>query len=192
MAFFNKKVQKWGSWIAGAIAIVFFVALAWNTQFSSPADSTVQSGAEDQKTTQKSTPSTSGSKGTVYTVADSLPDGGVFISLMESTGVSTTLQGTRYTLFLPTNAAMRMVNTSGMTAAEKKRFVQYHIFAGRAVDPDALKSGNIEMLSRDQVNFTAVDGKVRVNNSQILSSHTAANGIVYLIDAALLPPKRPF
>ncbi|QQG37544.1 MAG: fasciclin domain-containing protein [Candidatus Kaiserbacteria bacterium] len=137
-----------------------------------------------------STVSTSNRAGSdVLSIVRSIEGGSEFSALLSSTGVSSQIRRTgQYTIFVPTNSAL---NTSGMTAAEKKRLAQYHVVSGRAIDPDAVSSGTIETLSRDSVNFTVndTDGTARINSSYIIRAYRGTNGVVFLVSGYLIPPE---
>ena len=73
----------------------------------------------------------------------------------------------------------------------RKRWVEYHIVADRAIDPDAVKAGVIGTLSGDALNFTVLDdGSVRVNNSAITRAYIGSNGVVYVISSTLMLPEQ--
>ena len=110
-------------------------------------------------------------------------------------GIKATIQGVGpYTVFVPTDGAFSLLESgtiANMSAAEKKRLVQYHVVSGRAIDPDAVKSGQIMALSKDVLNFevSTTDKTARVNNSFFIKAYQGRNGIVYLVSAVLLPPE---
>lgn len=117
-----------------------------------------------------------------------------FASLMVNTGLSAMLKTAGpFSLFVPTNAALRSANTAGMTTEERKRFAQYHIISGRAVDVNAVTAGNVTALSGDPLNFVVIgETKIeRVNSSRIIETITAGNGVIFIIDAPLFPPQKP-
>jgi uncharacterized surface protein with fasciclin (FAS1) repeats len=130
----------------------------------------------------------------VNAIAQDLPDATRFAALLGSTGVVRMLDPTKpYTLFIPTDRALRALpasTLSSMTASELKRLVEYHVVVGRAIDVNAVDSGSITALSKDTLNFTVTPGdqSARVNSSAILQAYKGKNGIVYLINDVLLPP----
>ena len=147
------------------------------------------------KPSGSATQTTVGVQGTnVTTVASSVPGAATFASLLSSTGVGATISsGGRYTVFVPTDAAMEAVNVAGMSSTERKRFVQYHVIANRAVDIHAVSAGSVMTLSGDPVNFTTVSGgEVKINSSKVVKMYTASNGVVYVVDAPLFPPKKAY
>jgi uncharacterized surface protein with fasciclin (FAS1) repeats len=67
--------------------------------------------------------------------------------------------------------------------------LQYHVFMS-ALTPESFKDGqSLGMVNGNNVTVSVKDGVVKLNNSAtIVSSVTAANGVIYVIDAVLLPP----
>lgn len=130
----------------------------------------------------------------ITAIAGGLSDATRFATLLETTGVAAQLKGAAsYTVFVPTDRAMRQLPSgmlSRMSAAELKRFVQYHVVVGRAVDVNAVDSGTIQALSKDMLNFSvqAGDQSARVNNGTVLQAYKGKNGIVYLVNSVLIPP----
>ena len=48
----------------------------------------------------------------------------------------------------------------------------------------------VNEVNLDNVAITFKDGKYKVNDANIIATVTASNGIVYVIDQVLLPPKK--
>lgn len=130
----------------------------------------------------------------INSIIASLGGESIFASYLSSTGVATTLSGKGpYTIFVPSNAAFAALSPgtiSNLSAAEKKRLVQYHIVVGRALDIDAVSSGAIQALSKDALNFNVniSTGVAQVNSSFVIHEYKASNGIVYVITGVLFPP----
>jgi len=118
-----------------------------------------------------------------------------FALWLNSTGVVSQIKsGGPYTIFVPTDGAIGQLPKGTITqlsAAAKKRLVQYHIVSGRAVDADAMSAGAVQALSGDPLNFNYGTNKIpMVNNSIIVTEYTAKNGVVYVISGVLFPPTR--
>lgn len=133
----------------------------------------------------------------VATIVRNLSTSSTFNAYFRSTGIAATINPkstTKYTIFAPTNGAFAQlpVGTVGtMTAEEKKRLIQYHVVSGRAIDPSAITSGQIEALSRDMLNFSFSANKIpMVNSAIVITEYHGTNGVVVVIDNVLLPPKR--
>lgn len=129
----------------------------------------------------------------IVSVVESLQDGATFSRLLTQSGVAQQIRGAGpFTVFVPRNVAFVRLppQTMQMSADDTKDFVRYHIVAGRAIDIDELKNASIAALSDDILNFTVDEGLIaRVDNSIIITQYKAKNGIIYLIDAPLFPPK---
>lgn len=99
-----------------------------------------------------------------------------------------------FTVFAPTNDAFKALpagTVEGLLKPEKKAdlttVLQYHVFVG-ALDDSRLKDGmTYGEVDGGDVKITRKDGKVFVNDAQILASVPASNGIVHVIDKVLLP-----
>ena len=188
----NSNRTKWIS--IAALVVVVGVGLWWLMGEQSAIKSNTAS-TTPQVTTDANGVVVRSSTGTVANVIADLEYGGRFSQLLSSTGVGATLSGKGpYTVFVATDGAFgRLVpgTVNSLSAAEQKRLVQYHIVAGKRLDVDALKSGQIQALSRDTLNFQVDPTKkaVYVNSGQVLTAYTASNGIVYVINSVLVPPK---
>lgn len=193
-----------GAWVIGAvIVLVLGFGIYWfmnrepaGTETSNETATTTPNTA----TTTTSTPTTVRETRTNATVAEvvaSLADASTFNSYLTSTGVSASVKGTGpYTIFVPSNAAFGKLapgTVSGLSASAKKRLVQYHVVSGKKLDVDALETSTIQALSRDMLNFEALgaNARGRVNNSTVIRQYNAKNGVVYIVDAVLIPPQAP-
>ncbi len=116
-----------------------------------------------------------------------------YAALFTDTGVAATLGAKGpYTVFVSTNggyALLKPGTISNMTAAQKKRMIQYSVISGRALDVNVQDSGQINALSGDKLNFSVGStGLVQVNSSYALAAYKATNGVVYVINQPLIPP----
>lgn len=189
----NKKTSLW---VVGVIVVilVLFGSWLWSKQSNTSFTTEVETETEATSTTSINTLEKR-SDMTVNEVVASLATGSAFKSYLTSTGVSAQTTGKGpFTVFVPENSAFSRLKpgtVSTLSSLEKKRLVQYHIVANRALDADAVSYGNITSLSRDILNFNAsVGGVLQVNSSRILKSYRAKNGIVYLISEVLIPPAK--
>ena len=131
----------------------------------------------------------------VATVAASISGSGTFASWLSSTRVASEIKGKGpYTVFVPTNGSIGQLPAgtfTNLSAAEKKRFVEYHVISGKAIDVDAMTAGSMQALSRDALNFSFGVNKIpMVNSAIIVTQYNASNGVVYVIDNVLIPPKK--
>ncbi len=100
-----------------------------------------------------------------------------------------------FTVFAPTNAAFEKLpagTVDDLLKPENKEklqdILQYHVYVGvisEAIVQDGMK---LNQVNGGDVVLNKKDGKITVNGANILGSVKASNGIVYVIDAVLLPP----
>lgn len=200
--------QNKGVWTGAVVIVVLAALLVWWVAAHRPLSSSTDMGqAMQQGTSTAGTATGSGSAGTanvtkvnratqsVATIVAGLSSASTFNSYFKSTGVSASISSTgKYTIFVPTNGAFAQLpggTIANMTAAEKKRLIQYHVVSGRAIDVDAEIAGTIQAVSGDYLNFSYGANKIPMVNSAItITEYTGKNGTVYLIDNVLLPPKK--
>lgn len=131
---------------------------------------------------------------TVSSIIAGLKNAGRFASLYSSTGVKAEVTGSGpYTVFVPADSAFALLapgTINNLSAAQKKRLVEYHVVSGKMLDLDTLFSGTHTALSRDQLNFVVNKGVAYVNSAYSVEQYKASNGIVYVISAVLLPPQQ--
>ena len=101
-----------------------------------------------------------------------------------------------FTVFAPTNAAFDKFpagTVEGLLKEEKKNdlidILQYHVAVG-VFKEDMLQDGQtIGQVNGSNITISKKDGKIMINGvANIIGSVPASNGIVYIIDAVLLPP----
>jgi len=99
------------------------------------------------------------------------------------------------TVFAPTNAAFDKLpkgTVEGLVKPEKKEdlrnILKYHVTVS-TYDQKSFKDGQVlSMANGQKVTFHVKDGKVSINDANIIASIPASNGIVHVIDSVLLPP----
>lgn len=193
-----------GAWIVGGLIILALIGFGvwwWgsdrniaDTQNQNQQATTTQPNTSQNNTTPIAREDRTNSD--VASVVAGIPEASSFAALFASSGVAASLSSTgTYTVFVPSNSAYNLVapgTLSGMTTAQKKRLIEYHVVSGRAVDTTAVETGNITAVSKDTLNFEVrdSDNSAMVNSSYILKQYKAKNGIVYLITGVLIPPER--
>lgn len=191
----NKNNQNIWIGIAAAIIIIGLGFWWFSSMQTTPTDdgATAATSTTSTSTTGTIFDTTTKPTGTVRSIAESLSSSSRFSGLLVSTGVAAEIAGKGpYTVFAPTDAAFAALpagTINNLSTAELKRLVEYHVVVGRAIDGTAQTTGSISALSRDALNFTfGADKIARVNNSIFIRQYKATNGVVYLINAVLLPP----
>ena len=103
-----------------------------------------------------------------------------------------------FTVFAPTNAAFDKLpagTVDGLLKPEKKDdlidILQYHVSVG-VFKEDMLHDGqSIGQVNGGNITISKKDGKLMVNGTaNVIATVPASNGIVYVIDAVLLPPAK--
>lgn len=187
MKYNNKKV-----WVIALVALIVIAGLVWFVNKDKEENIPLPLPTTPGETSGAGQVNVKTSTGTVAQVVAQVTNGGTFASYLSSTGVGATLTGKGpYTIFVSTDGAFSRLapgTITKMTAAQKKRMVQYHVVAGKSLDIDAVNNGQIQALSRDTINFNVDGGKVYVNSGYVLQGYKATNGMVYVINAVLLPP----
>ena len=187
--------QNKGLWIWAVIAVIIIALGVWWIASNQSTDNGAMATSTTQGKTAPVIPITNRSSSSVLSIAQSIAGASTFASWLNSTGVAAQIQGKGpYTVFVPTDGSIGQLPAgtfSNLSAAEKKRFVQYHVVSGRAIDVTAELAGSITALSKDMLNFSYGNQKLPlVNSSIVITEYKASNGIVYLIDNPLIPPKK--
>ncbi len=188
----NKNRDVW----IGVIALVVIGGLGiwWlMSNGSSSPTSTTATTTTTTTTTVQGPQTIDRSSQSVVAIAESISGASDFASWLSSTGVAAMLTGPGpYTIFVPTDGSVSQLPTgtiSGLSAAAKKRLVEYHIVSGRAIDVTAQTAGTIQALSGDSLNFSDNATNIPMVNSAIaITEYKGSNGVVYLIDNVLIPP----
>ncbi len=100
------------------------------------------------------------------------------------------------TVFAPTDAAFAALPAgtveSLLEPANKAQLVAiltYHVVPGAVGALDALQAGEATTLQGASLAFRLADGRLKVNESTVVSNDIAAsNGVIHVIDQVLLPP----
>ena len=102
-----------------------------------------------------------------------------------------------FTVFAPTNAAFDKLpagTVEGLLKPEAKdalrNILEYHVAVGGYKLENLRDGQTINQANLDNVTIGVVDGKYTVNGANIVATVPASNGIVYVIDAVLLPPEK--
>jgi uncharacterized surface protein with fasciclin (FAS1) repeats len=102
-----------------------------------------------------------------------------------------------FTVFAPTNEAFDKLpagTVENLLKPENKdalrNILEYHVYVG-VIKEDYLQDGmTLNQVNLDNVTLNKKDGKITVNGANVLAVVKASNGVVYVIDAVLLPPEK--
>lgn len=133
---------------------------------------------------------------TVVDVALGSPDHTTLVAALKAGDLVTTLNspGGIYTVFAPTNAAFDALppgTVEGLLKPEKKadlrKVLQHHAAVPILATKDMKDGETLSMSDGTNVTFHVKDGKVMVNDANIIASIPAVNGIVHVVDKVLVP-----
>lgn len=135
----------------------------------------------------------------VVQVAVGSPDHTTLVAAIKAAELVEPLQKSGpYTVFAPTNAAFDKLpagTVEDLLKPENKDaladILEYHVSVG-VFNEDMMSDGQkIGQVNSENITINKSDGKIKVNGSaNVIGSARASNGIIYIIDEVLLPPKK--
>jgi len=120
------------------------------------------------------------------------------VRAVEAAGLVDTLKGKGpFTVFAPTDQAFAKLppGTVDMLLKPENRdqlraILTYHVVAGRLTAKQVMHMTSAKTVEGGRIHFRVVDGKVMVNDAQVVKADIpASNGVIHVIDAVLMPPK---
>ena len=132
-------------------------------------------------------------------IVDTAVGAGQFKTLaaaLKAGGLVETLKGEGpFTVFAPTDEAFAKLpdgTLDDLLKPENKEklvaILTYHVVAGQATSSDVAGMKSAKTVNGKEVKFTARDGKVTVNNANVIKADImASNGVIHVVDAVLLP-----
>ncbi len=134
--------------------------------------------------------------GTIVDVAASNSDFSTLVTAVQAAGLVDVLSGRGpFTVFAPTNEAFaalpsgtleRLLQPENREALQK--VLTYHVVSG-ALPSQRLQSGQVATVEGNPVNVQVGNGRVRVNDANVVSADIeASNGVIHVIDRVILPP----
>lgn len=172
------------------------VCLIWAC--SNPQQTTESTATNEPLGGGQSTVQDNESAKNVVGVAVSSPDHTTLVTAVKAAELVDALSNAGpFTVFAPTNEAFNKLpagTVENLLKPESKEdlqnILQYHV-AVAVYKPENFKDGQVlNMVNGDNANITVKDGKVQINGANIVASIPASNGIVHVIDAVILPPKK--
>jgi len=102
-----------------------------------------------------------------------------------------------FTVFAPTNAAFDKLPAGTLESLLKpeskdalRNILEYHVSVGVYKLENLMDGQLINQVNLDNVTFGSKDGAYTVNGAKIVATVPASNGVIYVIDAVLLPPEK--
>lgn len=118
-----------------------------------------------------------------------------FVSAAEASGIADKLKRSGpYTVFAPADSAFEKLPPGTMDTLMKNKnklaaMLAHHIIPGKIVVAD-VKPGKVQTLQGDMLTLTSDNGKITVDNANVIQSDLMAdNGVIHEIDIVVLPKK---
>ena len=116
---------------------------------------------------------------------------------LKAAGLVDTLKGKGpFTVFAPTDEAFRKLPAGTLEKlladkAQLTKVLTYHVVAGKVMAADVVKLTEAKTVEGSAVKISAKDGKVKVNDANVVKTDVvASNGVIHVIDAVILPTAR--
>jgi uncharacterized surface protein with fasciclin (FAS1) repeats len=132
-------------------------------------------------------------------IVDTAVGAGKFKTLaaaLKAAGLVETLKGHgTFTVFAPTDEAFAKLpagTVESLLKPENKdklvKILTYHVVSGKVTAAEVVKLSKAKTVQGSEVKIHVEDGKVRVDNANVVKTDIAAsNGIIHVIDAVILP-----
>jgi uncharacterized surface protein with fasciclin (FAS1) repeats len=178
-----------------SLIIVLVAALAGCAQESpSPqgASGSAASPAPPPVVTENNLPS---DPKNIVNIAAASKDHSTLVSALKAAGYVDALSNPGpFTVFAPTNEAFAKLPAGTLDglmkpdkAADLRNILQYHV-APAVLETKDLKDGmTLGMVSGGKITIHVKDGKITVNDANVITTIRGSNGIIYVLDAVLLP-----
>lgn len=131
----------------------------------------------------------------IVQIASGNKDFSTLVSLLQKADLVKTLEGNGpFTVFAPTNEAFAAIPKDQLDALASnpemlKSVLLYHVVSGD-VTSDKIQPGMVATAEGKSINVTKKDGKVFVNNAEVVKADIkASNGVIHVIDHVIMPPK---
>lgn len=117
------------------------------------------------------------------------------VGLVQAAGLVDTLKGNGpFTVFAPTDEAFKKIPKATLEALGKDKkllakVLTYHVVPGKVTAADVVKLKKAKTVEGADVKITVKNGKVMINNANVIKTDVmASNGVIHVIDTVLLPP----
>ncbi|MET0961793.1 MAG: fasciclin domain-containing protein [Noviherbaspirillum sp.] len=129
-------------------------------------------------------------------IVDTAKSAGSFntlVTAVQAAGLVDTLKGPGpFTVFAPTDAAFAKIPKDKLDALLKDKaaltkVLTYHVVPGKVMAAD-VKAGSVKTVQGSSLTVSAKDGKVGVDNAQVVKADVLAdNGVIHAIDTVVMP-----
>jgi len=118
------------------------------------------------------------------------------VAAVKAANLVETLKGKGpFTVFAPTDDAFKKLPAGTVEGLLKdiptlKNILLFHVVSGKVMAADVVKLKSANTVLGKPVAVTVTNGKVAVNNANVvITDIEASNGVIHVIDSVLLPPK---
>lgn len=160
-------------------------------------EASTDTGGADVATAGQSAVQDDQSQKDVVKVAVGSPDHTTLVTALKTAEYVDVLSNAGpFTVFAPTNDAFNKLpagTVEGLLKPEAKadlrNILEYHVTTS-SLREEWLKDGmTLGMVNGASVKVTkSADGKIKINDANIVAAVPASNGMVYVVDGVLLPP----
>jgi uncharacterized surface protein with fasciclin (FAS1) repeats len=179
--------------VAIALVAIFLVSQGGNGSQVLPSPSPV-SNAMQPETVMESEEKSDDMAGTIVDVAVSNGSFNTLVAAVKAAGLVETLSSAGpFTVFAPTDEAFAKLPKATLDAllADPKKLAEiltYHVVSGKVGSADVVKLKSAKTVQGQNVSIVVNQGKVMVNNANVVATDVAAsNGVIHVIDTVLLP-----
>ena len=143
--------------------------------------------AEEKAKTKDIVDTAVGAEGDIFKTLVAAVKAGDLVDTLKSEGP--------FTVFAPTNeafAALPKGTVEDLLKPENKaklvKILTYHVVAGKVTSADVVKVKSAKTVEGSEVKVTVKDGKVLINESEVIKADImCTNGVVHVINKVLLP-----
>ncbi|MEI7992002.1 MAG: fasciclin domain-containing protein [Actinomycetota bacterium] len=192
----NFRTRRASFVVIGLTAALSIVAVSCGGD-KKAAETTVPATTEAPATS--AAPETTAALGTIVDVAVGNADFSILVEAVTAAGLVETLSGPGpFTVFAPTNDAFAAALTALKMTKEQlfadtallTKILTYHVVPGvvLAADVVQLDGQEVATVQGSKVKVSVMDGKVKINDSNVVATDImASNGVIHVIDAVLVP-----
>jgi len=131
---------------------------------------------------------------TIVEVAQEAGNFTTLVAAVKAAGLVDTLSGTGpFTVFAPTDEAFAKLPQGTVESLLKDKekltaILTYHVVSGKVMAADVVKLNTATTVQGQDVTIKVADGKVMVNNTNVVKADIeASNGVIHVIDTVLIP-----
>jgi uncharacterized surface protein with fasciclin (FAS1) repeats len=162
---------------------------------ATPAATAEPAAEATPEATPEATSEAASDLGNIIDTAAAAGDFTTLLAAIDAAGLTDALKGEGpFTVFAPTDAAFAALPPGTVDAlladpgGDLTQILLYHVVAGAVLSTDLSEGLTAVTLQGNQLTFT-LEGGAKVNDVNIvITDIPAANGVIHVIDAVLLPP----